>query len=166
MHHRVEVLWEVLQVFQPQCYSNRRPPWNCRARSQNRKRTGYWLRSTPKWALWFSAVSRQLSEQCAANKNHFINIPSARAPLHVNIVPRHILAPHKISHSGSNPAQGLLPGSWDHVGFNGPPLAMSLCWQACDSLSCQILMPCAFFIWQHFVCLSVVAASYWHARSR
>lgn len=108
VHHRVEVLWALLWVFQHQCCFSGRPPRNW-VHSQNGKRTGYWLCSTPKWALWFSAVSRQLSELCAANKKHFINIPSGGSPLPVNIVPRRILAPQKIVHSCSSSAQRLLP---------------------------------------------------------
>lgn len=77
---------------------------------KKRERTGYWLCSTPKWALWFSAVSHQLSEQCAANKKHFINIPSGRSPLPVNIVPRRVLAAVKM-HSGSSSANRLLPAA-------------------------------------------------------
>lgn len=97
-------------VFQHQCCFSGRPPRNW-VHSQNRKRTGYWLHSTPKWALWFSAVSHQLSEQCAANKKHFINIPSGRNPLPVNIVPRRVLAPQKIVHSGGSCLQ-LMGQCW------------------------------------------------------
>lgn len=87
-----------------------------RAHSQNRKEkgTGYWLCSTPKWALWFSALSHQLSEQCAANKKHFINIPSDRSPLPVNIVPRRALVVAKM-HSGSGSANRLLPAAHETV---------------------------------------------------
>ena len=108
--HTVPPKRSALRVLQHQCCFSGRPPTNW-VHSQNRKRTGYWLRSTPKWVLWFSAVSHQLSEQCAANKKHFINIPSDRSLLPVNIVPRRILAPQKIVHSGSSWLQ-LLGHCW------------------------------------------------------
>lgn len=87
-----------------------------RVHSQNRKKkgAGYWLCSTPKWALWFSALSHQLSEQCAANKKHFINIPSDRSPVPVNTVPRRALVAAKM-HSGSGSANRLLPAAHETV---------------------------------------------------
>lgn len=155
VHNRVEGLWELLQLFERQYCFSERPPINW-VHPQNRKRTGYWLHSTPKWALWFSAVSRQVSEQCAANKKHFINIPSAVSPLLVNI-----LAPNKILRSGNDVAQRLLPCSLDGVELNGLPLPCHIVDRRVMGF-CEILCIFFFFFNQDFVTWS--GSWYLHAK--